>query len=393
MLLSEGDTASDAVWAVFILKNTSDIPVRRILTMAAGLEGKGFFWPEPSPSPVDRILVSGGATPLRLMSGEGDVFSLNLPVASEMTIAMRLPGGVARTVMLGEPEAYARSGERAALLKGILLGVAALLAIYLVGLYMLGRSDLGKWAAILATAVFFNLLALFGYVGSNLGLNAHWSGAVLLLLQGLLLAAGLRYWVRAVEPERHAPQVVTAASMLGYLGIAGGIFAVANHSFAALVLNLAGATGVIGGVIVTLVLALKGGRLARRHLMSVGVIAIAALAFFATLMGVGFPSLVAVPAISTVLLVGLVMISVVVTRQVQTGAVATDIGALRDEQRHAFALVGAQQAIWDWDILRDQLYVSPFLEASLGLPAGAICGEELVWRERLHSADRESYRT
>jgi len=393
MVLSEGDVNSHAVWAVFVLKNTGDIPVQRILTMAVGLEGRGFFWPNAEPSPIGRVLATGGATPLRLYADGRDVFSLGLPVKAEVTIAMRLPGGVSRQVILWEPQVYARSVEQSALLSGILLGVAALLSIYLVGLYTLGRSDLSKWAAIFSTAAFFNLLALFGFAGNSLGLNAHWNGALLLLLQGLLLAAGLRYWVRAIEPERHAPQVVIAASMLGYLGIAGGVFAVVNHSFAGLVLNLAGTVAIVGGVGVTLVLAVKGGRLARRHLASVGMIALAALAFFTTLTGVGLSSPGAIPAISTIFLMALVMVAIVVTRQVQTGAIATDIDALRGEQRHAFALAGAQQAVWDWDILRDQLYVSPLLEASLGLPVGAICGEEVVWRERMHASDRETYRT
>ena len=91
---------------------------------------------------------------------------------------------------------------------------------------------------------------------------------------------------------------------------------------------------------------------------------------FLTLIGTGVGVLTAPVVISTLFFITLVLIAAVVTRQVQMAAVGTDVDVLRREQRHAFALAGAQQAMWDWDILQDQLYVSPLLEASLGLSAG-----------------------
>ena len=393
MVLSEGDATSEALWSVFALKNNAPIPVRRVLTTTAGMQDKGFFWPNPSAEPVERILANGGSVPLRLFADGRDVFSLTLPPQGEVTIALRMPNGVPRSVMLWEPEAYARAAERTALLNGLILGVVALLAVYLAGLFVLNRSDLSRWAALFVAAVFVSLLAHLGFVGANIGLGPHWSGAFAILSHGVMLALGLRYWVRAVEPEKHVPQIADVATMLGYISIAGGLFALVSHSFAGLLVNVATATAIVGGLIVTLALAVKGGRLAQRHIAAVIMISLAALAAFLTLMGTGFSTLVAAPAISSIFAVSLVMIAAVVTRQAQTGAVATDIDALRREQRHAFALAGAQQAIWDWDILGDHLYVSPLLEASLGLPAGAVSGQEVHWRERMHAADRETYRT
>lgn len=393
MLLSEGNASSDALWSVFALKNNSAIPLRRILTLSAGMDGKGFFWPYPAAGPVERVLSAGGPAPLRMYADGRDAFSLSLPAQGSITYALRLPNGVPRSVVLWEPEAYAKAIERSALLDGLLLGAVALLVIYLAGLFVLSRSELSKWATLFFAAAGVSLLANLGFMGGNIGLSAYWSGGLSAFVYSVMLAAGLRYWVRAVEPERYLPQVADAATMLGYLAMAAGIFAFISQPFAGLILNLSTATAIVAGLLVTVGMAVKGGRLAQRHMGAACFIALAGLLAFLTLNGSGLPSLVATQSIASVLAIALVMIAAVVTRQVQRGTVATDIGALRHEQRHAFALAGAQQAIWDWDILNDDLYVSPLLEASLGLPASALTGPELIWRERMHTSDRETYRT
>ena len=51
------------------------------------------------------------------------------------------------------------------------------------------------------------------------------------------------------------------------------------------------------------------------------------------------------------------------------------------QTREESALAGSQLGIWDWNIRDDELYVSPFIEAALGLPQGALNGPELAWRE------------
>jgi diguanylate cyclase (GGDEF)-like protein/PAS domain S-box-containing protein len=393
MLLSEGNASSDALWNVFALKNGSDIPLRRIIALKAGMANKGFFWPNAAAEPIERVLITGAPAPLRLFADGRNVFSLTLPAQAEVTLAMRSPNGVPQSVILWEPEAYTNATERMALLSGLLLGVAALLVVYLAGLFVLNRSELSRWAAIFAGLSFVSLLANLGYVEGNLGLTAHWSGAFAGLFHGLMLAAGVRYWIRAVEPERQIPQAVDAGTILAYVSIAGGVFAFISHSFSGLLLNMATLVALGGGLAVTIAIALKGGRLAQRHVIAACVFALAGLISLLTLLGAGLSTLIAVPTISSVVVVALVMIAGVVTRQVQTGSETTNIDALRREQRHAFALAGAQQAIWDWDILGDQLYVSPLLEASLGLGAGVLSGPEVNWRERMHASDRETYRT
>lgn len=393
MLLAEASPGSAAKWSVLVLRNTSSAPLTRVLEARAAIETRSLFWPARAAGPINRLLASGTDIPVRLFADGRDIFSLTLPPAEDVVLALRLDEGIGRSLVLWEPEAHARAMERTALLHGILLGAGVLVAIYLAGIYLIGRSEIARWAFGFSIAAFFHQLALFGYLSSMAGLTAHWRGALSLLLFALLLATGLRYWVRAAEPGRKLPQAADGAMMAAYISVAAGLIALINHSFSALLLNLLAGLAGWGGFAAIVWLTIEGGRLARRHLAPAALIALTVLLAGATQAGFGLSGPDATAILSALMLAAIVMIAAIVTRQVQSGSVATDIDALRREQRHAFALSGAQLSVWDWDILKDRLYVSPLLEASLGLPAGKICGDEVHWRERMHAADRETYRT
>ncbi|MCE8000420.1 MAG: EAL domain-containing protein [Rhodobiaceae bacterium] len=393
MLLYDGTEDSDAVWAILVLESDANIPLPRILTLSSGMENRGFLWPAATPDPVDRILASGGPVPLRIAADGRNIFSVTLPPKQEVTLAIRLPTGGQHRVILWEREAHARYTENAALITGVLVGTAALLCIYLAGLFMLGRTELARRALVFAAAAFGLVLSNLGLLSGNIGLSAHWSGAFALILLGAAIAAGLHYWRRAIEPETLWPPAGDAAVILAYLAVGFGFLGVFSHSFAGFLLNVIAAIVLFAGTGITIALALRGKRLAVRHLGAVALLGAALATGFMTLIGSGAGVLSAPILISALLLVALVLIAAVVTRQVQVAAASTDVEALRREQRHAFALAGAHQAIWDWDILQDRLYVSPLLEASLGLAAGDICGPEVSWRERMHPEDRETYRT
>ena len=56
----------------------------------------------------------------------------------------------------------------------------------------------------------------------------------------------------------------------------------------------------------------------------------------------------------------------------------------RDVERKALALTGSGDIIFDWDVAADRVYVSPEVEAQLGLPRGALEGPASDWLDVLH---------
>jgi diguanylate cyclase (GGDEF)-like protein/PAS domain S-box-containing protein len=67
-------------------------------------------------------------------------------------------------------------------------------------------------------------------------------------------------------------------------------------------------------------------------------------------------------------------------------------GAVSDVERKALALTGSGDIIFDWDVAADRVYVSPEVEAQLGLPRGALEGPASNWLDVLHPSERDRYR-
>ena len=61
-------------------------------------------------------------------------------------------------------------------------------------------------------------------------------------------------------------------------------------------------------------------------------------------------------------------------------------------QLRALAVDGAGSAVWEWNARRDEVKVSPAIEASLGLNAGELCTKVDDFIKHLHPTDRERFR-
>jgi len=58
------------------------------------------------------------------------------------------------------------------------------------------------------------------------------------------------------------------------------------------------------------------------------------------------------------------------------------------EERHALALQGANDGLWDWDVRADKLYFSPRWKAMIGYPEAEIGDAPGEWLGRVHPDDR-----
>jgi diguanylate cyclase (GGDEF)-like protein/PAS domain S-box-containing protein len=60
------------------------------------------------------------------------------------------------------------------------------------------------------------------------------------------------------------------------------------------------------------------------------------------------------------------------------------------EERHALALQGANDGLWDWDVREDRLYASPRWKAMLGYAPADVSDAPGEWLGRVHPDDRAS---
>ena len=62
--------------------------------------------------------------------------------------------------------------------------------------------------------------------------------------------------------------------------------------------------------------------------------------------------------------------------------------ALREsEERYALAMKGSNEGLWDWDLRRDEAYVSPYIAALFGLDTRALKTTSAAVRRRIHPDD------
>jgi diguanylate cyclase (GGDEF)-like protein/PAS domain S-box-containing protein len=98
---------------------------------------------------------------------------------------------------------------------------------------------------------------------------------------------------------------------------------------------------------------------------------------------------------SPALLGGLVLLVMLIGFTIMQSAFAAGgvaHGSITDVERKALALTGANEIIFDWDVVADQIYVSPDIEDQLGLHRGELEGPASSWTNVLHPQDRDRYR-
>jgi diguanylate cyclase (GGDEF)-like protein/PAS domain S-box-containing protein len=89
-----------------------------------------------------------------------------------------------------------------------------------------------------------------------------------------------------------------------------------------------------------------------------------------------------------VLIVMLIGFTIMQSAFANTGA-AGPSGA--DAERRALAMTGCGDAIFDWNVPADQIYVSGEIESQLGLKRGSLEGPAASWLDILHPLDRDRF--
>lgn len=396
IVLSEGETAETGVWRVFALRNRAEEETVRLLV--ADRRGDGLmslFWPRPHLS-YDRALTAGGEDPMTA-TAQGwpgfAVYALRGDPQNSMTVALHADRAGGAGLYLWHEGAWAAFTQRLALVEGGMLAVIAAFAVYMTALGILTRVAAARATAALLGAGFLVLFAEFGYLGAIFSLPPWWDLVARTIVLSLFASAVFMLERFFLDSERHSASLARATRMMGYAALAGIPLAFITVSGAALYVRVFLGIALIGGAPLVVMAALRGVRPAQLLIPGAALFALAG--FLAALHAAGWlPGTFAGTAFNGgVFTTALTLFAFAAAYHAQGGRRRADIGTLRSEQRHAFALTGARMGVWDWDIANDKLYVSPSVEALLGLDAGTLDGNEVAWREHMHPADRETYRT
>ena len=377
-------------WIVFALTNDSDEQIERLIVAPHfRLVGSGVIWPDLGATRISAITASQGFPPEREESGDADVFRLTLDPGTTVTYVAELRTPNLPQLYLWDPDAYQNKEASLTLYKGIVIGIAGLLALFLTIVFVVKGAVIFPAAAALAWAVLAYVCIDFGFWNKLFGVedaaDQVWRAGAETVLAATLLVflfayLNLNRWhVRASH--------IAAIWLLFLVALVG--LAVYDAPVAAGVARISLATIAGVGFILVLYLSTHGYDRAVMLIPTWFLLLLWVCAAGFTVTGSLTNDLV-----SPSLIGGLVLIVMLIGFTVMQNAFAgggLSHGAVSDAERRALALTGAGDHIFDWDVSADRIYVSFEAEQQLGLKRGTLEGPASAWIERLHPFDRDRY--
>ncbi|RDJ23637.1 EAL domain-containing protein [Bosea caraganae] len=378
-------------WIVFALTNDSDEQIDRLLVAPFHrLIGSGVIWPDLGDTRIEAITASQGLRPEREESPDADVFMITLDPGTTVTFVAELKSPNLPQLYLFEQEAYRQKTNGLTLYKGIIIGIAGLLALFLTIIFVVKGAVIFPAAAALAWAVLAYAGLDFGFFQRIFPLTPaieriYRAGAEVVLAATLLvfLFAYLnlsRWHVRYSH--------VTIVWILGLIGLVG--LAVFDAPMASGIARISIAAVAAVGFVLILHLATHGYERAVMLIPTWFLLAIWVTAAGFTVTGQFSRDLVAPALVGGLVLIVLLIGFTVIQHAFAGGALAQ--GLVSDTERRALALSGSGDLVFDWDVSADKIFVSPQTETLLGLPRGALEGSASRWLEYMHVADRDRYR-
>jgi diguanylate cyclase (GGDEF)-like protein/PAS domain S-box-containing protein len=379
-------------WVVFALTNETDEQIERLLVAPHfRLVGSGVVWPDLGSSRIAAITASQGIRPDREQSSEADVFTITIDPGATVTYVGELKTPNIPQVYLWEANAYRDKVNGLTLYKGIIIGIAGLLALFLTVVFVVKGALIFPAAAALAWAVLAYACIDFGFFQRVFPLDENAERIYRAAAEAILAATLLVFLFAYLNLNRwHVRYGHVTFFLLLFLAALVGL-AVIDPPVAAGVarISIAAVAGI--GFLLVIHLATHGYDRAVMLIPTWLLLVVLVSAGGFTVMGHLSSDLVSPALIGGLVLIVMLIGFTVMQHAFAGGAFAQ--GLVSDSERRALALSGAGDIVFDWDVGSDKIFVSPEIEALLGLRSGALSGAAGAWLDLIHPFDRDRYRT
>jgi diguanylate cyclase (GGDEF)-like protein/PAS domain S-box-containing protein len=379
-------------WAVFSLSNDTDQQIDRLIVAPHfRLAGSGLFWPDLGSVRISNITPSEGFALEREESPDADVFLVTLNPGSQVTFVAELASARLPQIYLWSPEAYKDTVNSYTLYRGIVLGIAGLLALFLTILFVVRGTSMFPATAALAWAVLAYICIDFGFLTRVIeiapGNEQMWRAGTEVALAAttvvfLFTYLNLNRW--------HGHFSYGVLGWVSALLVLGGL-ALFDPAIAAGLARLSfAATAVIGSALIVY-MAVHGYDRAIMLVPSWIMVLTWLVASWMAISG-SLNNDIIQPALGGGLVLIVLMIGFTVMQHAFTGG-ALRQGLFSDMERQALAITGSGDIVWDWDVLRDRITTRPDVARPLGLGIGNLNGAARSWLPVLHPDDRDMFRT
>ena len=376
-------------WVVFALSNPGDKPIERWITAERySAVGSGVIWPDLDARRIDAVTPSIGFLPERIKSDRADLFRITLDPGQTVTYVAELANDRFTRIYLWKPLEYEVKARDRQLLNGILLGITGLLAIFLTAVFAANHKAIFPSAALLTWCVLASLCVDFGFFHKLFQLRPE-DNAVYRAATEAAMAASFVLFLHTflrIGLWHGFIRMLAGVWIVGQLALVA--VAIIDPRLAATFARLSFvAIGGIGSVLI-LFLALRGQDRALA-LVPTWLLLLVWIFAGAVLLTGRLSGDIAVSGLVAGLVLVVVLIGFTVT-QFAFRTLDPQYGAAPDElQMRSDAIESAGAATWEWKARREEVKVSPILEAVLGLNPGELSCKVDDFLKHVHSADRE----
>lgn len=382
----------------------------RILVLAPGLYGGRGAPAHLSTPRLIGVDASDLAANIEVIeTGARTKVRIQIPADGAVTAAFRYASPPnALSVEMWDEKSLARFTTAALVLQGALLGLLTALGAWLAGLAILRRDRMAGRLAALFAATFLALLIGFGYPGPfDLAGVVTNAGLALCLFAGAA-ALTLAFVVHALAPEGRWRSFGWFAAYAPWAVGAAGLMAAFNAPYAAIFAKAGAAAALVTSIAVVFARAWEGDGAARRLTLA-AILALVALAPLALLEAVEDSGRLTMLAAGALLSASLLLAAFAIASGQPVAlrarvdrliahapppppfAPATVSATQSDDGRFGLALAAAHQGIWDWDLKRDRLFLSPSVEVLLGAHPGELQASDRDWSRHVHEDDLATF--
>lgn len=379
-------------WAVFALANTTDQQLDRLIVAPHfRLVNSGIFWPDLGSTRIAAITPSEGFALDRQASPDADVFRVTLNPGTVVTFIAELASPKLPQVYLWEPESYKDTVNSYTLYRGIVIGIAGLLALFLTILFVVKGTSMFPATAALAWAVLAYICIDFGFLNKIIeispGNEQMWRAATEVGLATtfvvfLFAYLNLNRW--------HGHFSYGALAWVASLLLIAGV-AIIDPAVAAGIARLSFAATALIGLGLIVYLGIRGYDRAIMLVPSWVMVLLWLVGSWMAVTGI-LDNDIAQPALGGGLILIILLIGFTVMQHAFAGG-ALYQGLFSDLERQAMAIVGSGDTVWDWDVLRDRVVTRPDISSQLGLAPNSLGGVARNWLPVLHPDDRDTFRT
>ncbi|GJD62499.1 EAL domain-containing protein [Methylobacterium frigidaeris] len=385
------ETGARPDWMVFALTNDTDEQIDRLLVAPHfRLVGSGVVWPDLGGSRIAAITASQGIRPERDESPDADQFVITLDPGTTVTFVAELRTPNVPQVYLWDQDAYRKKATGLTLYKGIIIGIAGLLALFLTIVFVVKGAIIFPAAAALAWAVLAYACIDFGFFQRIFPVTEAAERIYRASAEAVLGATLLVFLFAYLNLARwHVRYSHVALIWLLFLGGLVGL-AVIDPPVAAGVARISIATVAGVGLLLVVYLAIHNGYDRAILLIPTWLLLLA----WVVAAGFAITGQLHNDLVQPALIGGLVLIVMLIGFTVLQHAFAGGgIGnsLVSDTERRALALTGAGDVVFDWDVPGDRVFAGPEIEGQLGLKRGALEGPQANWLSLLHPFDVERY--